>query len=87
MRSQILVRQMNPIVAGRVIPAAMHIHKVVSPGQRQMPIRLIYQPARALPFEVVNDVRERLPLQQIIRNLGQRARRCAPASDCATSSY
>src|ERR1700733_12435113 len=63
------MRQVNAVIAGRVIPATVHVYRARSVGQRKMPIGAIYVAAGALAFKVEDNVGQRRPLQQIVVNL------------------
>jgi hypothetical protein len=61
------MRKVDSIVPGRVVPAAVNIHKTgLARGQRKMTIRPIHQAARTLSFEVVDDIGERTAFEKIV---------------------
>ena len=60
------MREMNPVIAGGVIPSAMYIHKSAMIRQRKMSIRLIKKSTRALSLEIENNIRKRIALQNIV---------------------
>src|ERR1700760_4799457 len=60
------MREMNAVIAGRVIPATVKVGKAGAIGQLEMAVSAIEIPARALPFEVINDVGKCLSLEQIV---------------------
>ena len=63
------MRQVNAVIAGRIVPAAMHVYRARPVGQRKMTIGAIHVAAGALAFEVEDHVGQRRPLQQIVVNL------------------
>ncbi len=69
-RSWILVRKMDAVVAGGIIPAAVYIDgSAWLLRKKQMAVGPVHISADALTFEVVDDIRQCFPLQQIVANL------------------
>ena len=73
------MRKMNPIVASGVIPAAMHVHCALAIGQGEMLVSAIHVAARALPFEIKENVRQRRPFQEVVLYLEAARTGCTAA--------
>ena len=65
-RRQILMRKMNAVIPGRVIPAAAHIDKPAAVGQTQMCICAVDVASGALALKVKNNVGQGVSLQNIL---------------------
>ena len=63
------MRQVNAVIAGCIVPAAVHVYGARSVGQREMPIGAIHVAAGALTLEVEDHVGQRRPLQQVVVDL------------------
>jgi hypothetical protein len=55
-RGWILMREMDAVVAGGVVPAAVDVDCTVAGGEREMTVGLIDETTGALSFEVEDDV-------------------------------
>jgi len=75
------MREMNAVVAGGVIPAAVDIHGAMAAGQGEMTIGAIHVAAGSLPFEVEEDVGQGRPFQHVVLNLE------AAGTDCIVADY
>ncbi len=61
------VREVLAVVAGRIVPAPVHVHAALAEAslERQAPIGPVVAPRAALAFEVKEHVREGPALQQV----------------------
>ena len=61
------MREMNAIVAGRVVPTSMYVDKtLLATGERKMAISFIHEAASTLSLEIEDDIGERVALENII---------------------
>lgn len=61
--------EMDAVVAGGVIPPTMYIDIAATLARNlQMAIGFVKESARALAFEVVDDVRQRIAFENIVFN-------------------
>src|ERR1700761_4972945 len=68
-RCGILMGKVNAIVAGGVIPATVNVDKTrLTIWKRKMAVSAIDQAARPLPLKVVENIRKRASLEQIVFN-------------------